>query len=135
MIDAGGDFRRFVTAVSGAAGDWRSVGGGLLTVLLVLEREGLTVVEERSRSLRKACWRCSRKDIMPPMVIGARSASLAVDKSFVRLCICENGRLKGMQWAPRLTSSLDVVYDVCDGRSIAIRKGLSTGELGMFKEG
>lgn len=86
VIDAGGDFRRFVTVVSGAVGDWRSVGGGLLVV--VLERKtgwGLAVVEERSRSLRRACWRCSRKDIMPPMVIGARSASLAVDKWFVFL--------------------------------------------------
>jgi hypothetical protein len=34
-----------------------------------------------------------------------------------------------------LTSSLDIVYDVCDGRSIAIRKGLSTRELGMFEKG
>lgn len=34
-----------------------------------------------------------------------------------------------------LTSSLDVINDICNGGSIAIRKRLSTGELGMFKEG
>ena len=56
VIGPGGDFRRFVTVVSEAAGDWRSVGVGLLAV--VLEREtgdGLAVVEDRSRSFKRAC--------------------------------------------------------------------------------
>jgi hypothetical protein len=85
VISAGGDFRRFAVVVSEAAGDRRSVGVGLLVV--VLEREtggGLAVVEDRSRSFRRACWRCSRKEIMPPMVIGTLSVSLAVDKRFMR---------------------------------------------------
>jgi hypothetical protein len=76
--DAGGDFRRFTTAVSEAAGDRRSAGEGLLTVVLGREPGGgLAAVGARSRSLRRACWRCSRKDIIPPTVMGALSASLA----------------------------------------------------------
>jgi hypothetical protein len=85
VIDAGGDFRRFVAVVSEAAGDWRSVGAGLLVVVLDRETgDGLTVAEDRSRSFKRACWRCSRKEIMPPMVMGVLSASLAFDKWFVR---------------------------------------------------
>ena len=80
VIGAGEDFRRFVAVVSEAAGDWRSVGVGLLTVGFERETGGGLVVVDRSRSFRRACWRCSRKEIMPPMVIGTRSASLAVDK-------------------------------------------------------
>jgi hypothetical protein len=56
VIGAAGDFRRFAAVVSEAAGDCRSVGVGLLVV--VLEREtgvGLAVVEDRSRSFRRAC--------------------------------------------------------------------------------
>ncbi len=70
------------------------------------------------------------------MVMGALSASLTVDKWII---MRTGGRLKGEVmgsgiWDLILTSSLDVVHDVCDGRSIAARKGLSTGQLGMFKE-
>ena len=85
VMGAGGDFRRFAAFVSEAAGDWRSVGVGLLVV--VFERGtgwGLVVVVDRSRSFKRACWRCSRKEIIPPMVMGARSASLAIDKWFMR---------------------------------------------------
>lgn len=56
VIGPGGDFRRFVAVVSEAAGDWRSVGVGLFVV--VLEREtgdGLAVVDDRSRSFKRAC--------------------------------------------------------------------------------
>ena len=84
VIGAGGDFRRFVAAVSEAAGDRRSVGVGLLVV--AFEREtGCGFVVDRSRSFRRASWRCSRKEIMPPIVIGVRSASLTVDKWIMRV--------------------------------------------------
>ena len=56
VIGPGGDFRRFTAVVSEAAGDWRSVGVGLFVV--VLERgtgDGFAVVEDRSRSFRRAC--------------------------------------------------------------------------------
>ena len=71
--------------------------------------------------------------MIPPMVMGTLSASLTVEN---RMIMRTGGRLKKGSgiWDLILTSSLDVVYDVCDGGSIATRKGLPTGQLGMFKE-
>lgn len=56
VIGPGGDFRRFTAVVSEAAGDWRSVGVGLFVVVLGrVTGEGFAVVEERSRSFKRAC--------------------------------------------------------------------------------